>query len=82
MCIGRNTEKDKFEFDNLLLENSIGKVVWGVKIDNKWTFDSHIKDICRKAGQKQITLIINYQIILINKLSLIQVKKTLFLAEW
>ena len=47
MCIGRNTENDELEFDNLLLE-----VVLGVTIDNKLIFDSHIKNICRKAGQK------------------------------
>ena len=52
MCIGRNTENDKFKFDNLLLENSKEEVVLGVIIDNKLTFDSHIKSICRKAGQK------------------------------
>ena len=51
-CIGRNTENDKFEFDNLLLENSKEEVVLGVTIDNKLTFDSHIKSICRKVGQK------------------------------
>ena len=26
MCIGRNTENDKFQFDNLLLENSKKKL--------------------------------------------------------
>ena len=52
MCIGRNTENDKFEFDNLLLENSKEEVVLGVTIENKLTFDSHIKNICREAGQK------------------------------
>ena len=34
MCISRNTENDKFEFDNLLLENSKEDVVLGVTIDN------------------------------------------------
>ena len=52
VSIGRNTENDEFEFDNLLLENSKEEVVLGVTIDNKLTFDSHIKNICRKAGQK------------------------------
>ena len=52
MCIGTNTENDKFEFDNLLLENSKEEVVLGVTIDNKLTFHSHNKNICRKAGQK------------------------------
>ena len=49
MCIGRNNENEKFEFDNLLLENSKEEVVLGVTIDNKLTFDSHIKNFCRKA---------------------------------
>ena len=62
MRIGRNTENDKFEFDNLLLENSKEEVVLGVTIDNKLTFDSYIKNICRKTGQKLGALlrIINY----------------------
>ena len=40
MYIGRNIEKRKFEFDNLLLENSKEEDVLGVKTDNKLTFDS------------------------------------------
>ena len=51
MCIGRNTENDKFEFDNLFWENS-KEVVVGVIIDNKLIIDSYIKNVCRKAGQK------------------------------
>ena len=54
MCTGRNTENDKSEFDNLLLENSKEEVVLGVTIDNKLTFDSHIKSICRKAGKNLV----------------------------
>ena len=42
MCIGKNTEKDKFELDNLFLENS-KEVVLGATNDNKLTFDSHIR---------------------------------------
>ena len=45
--LGRNTENDKFEFGNLILENSKEDVVLGVMIDNKLTFDGHIKNICR-----------------------------------
>ena len=52
MCIGRYTKNDRFEFDNLLLENSKEEVVLGITIDNKLTFDNHIKNICRKAEQK------------------------------
>ena len=52
MSIGRNPEDDKFEFDNFLLGNSKEEVVLGITVDNKFTFDSCIKNICRKAGQK------------------------------
>ena len=52
MCIGRNNKNDKFESDNLILENSKEEVVLGITIDKKLTLDSHIKNICRKAGQK------------------------------
>ena len=52
MCIGRDTETDKFEFDNLLFENSKEEAALGVPSGSKLTFDSHFKDICRKAGQK------------------------------
>ena len=46
MWIGRNTENDNFEFDNLLSENSKEEVVLGFTIDNKLTFHSHIENIC------------------------------------
>ena len=36
----------------MCLENSKEEVILGITIDNKLTFDSHIKSICRKAGQK------------------------------
>ena len=49
ICIGRNTEKDKFGFDNLILENSKEEFVLGVTTDNKSKLDSHIENICRKA---------------------------------
>ena len=52
ICIGRNTENGKFEFDDLLKENSKEEVVLGITIDIKLTFDSHIKNVCRKADQK------------------------------
>ena len=52
MCIGKNTASDIFKFENVCLENSKEKVILGITIDNKLTFDSHIKSICRKAGQK------------------------------
>ena len=52
MCIGKNTDSDIFKFENVCLESSKEEVILGITIDNKLTFDSHIKSICRKAGQK------------------------------
>ena len=52
MCIGKNSESDIFKFENVCLENSKEEVILGITIDNKLTFDSHIKSICRKADQK------------------------------
>ena len=52
MYIGKNTECDIFKFENVCLENSKEEVILGITIDNKLTFDSHIKSMCRKAGQK------------------------------
>ena len=52
ICIGSNTENDEFEFDNLLLENSKEEVLLGIATDNKLKFDSHMKNICKKAWQK------------------------------
>ena len=57
ICIGSNTENSKFEFDNLISEKSKEEVVLGVTIDNKLTFDSHIKNIFRKAGPKRGALL-------------------------
>ena len=52
MWVGKNTENGIFKFKNVCLENSKKEVVLGITIDNKLTFDSHIKSISRKAGQK------------------------------
>ena len=52
MYIGKNTESDIFKFENVCLENSKEEVISGITIDNKHIFDSHIKSMCRKTGQK------------------------------
>ena len=69
MWIDRNTENDKFEFDNLILENS--KAVLGVTIHNKLIFDSHIKNIVGKPAKDFVHW-------LEQQTTLIQVKKSLF----
>ena len=38
------------------LNNSKDKVILGLTIDNKLSFDNHVKKICRKASQKTCTL--------------------------
>ena len=52
MCIGKNTESDIFKFENVCLENSKEEVILGMTIDNKLTFDSHIKSMCPKGWSK------------------------------
>ena len=52
MCIGKNTESDVFKFENVCLENTKEELIVGIIIDNKLSFDSHIKSMCREAGQK------------------------------
>ena len=54
MCVGRNTENDKFEFDNLLLGNSKEKVALGVTTDNKFIFDIHIKTFVEKLTKNLV----------------------------
>ena len=67
ICVGRNFENDKFEFDNLLL------VVLGVTIDNKLTFDSHMKSGSKTWCNVTFVRITNYL-----QLS----KKDLYLLDW
>ena len=52
MCIGKHTESDIFRFENICLENSKEEIILGITNDNKLTFASHIKSICREASQK------------------------------
>ena len=40
-----------FKFEKVCLENN-KEVILGITIDNKLTFNSHIKSIFLKAGQK------------------------------
>ena len=48
----KNTESDKFKFENVCLENKKKEVILGITIDNKLSFESHRKSNCRKPGQK------------------------------
>ena len=58
------TNPDKFRFscssnrdlsltiENQIIKNSKFKKLPGIKLDSKLNFNSHIHDICQKAGQK------------------------------
>ena len=65
----------KFNIEIFSLENSKEEVMLGITVDNKLTFDSHIKDICRKAGQKLSAL---------SRISpcFEQIKRNCFLKVW
>ena len=56
MCLAKSKENDTFNFGHRSLKNSKGKVILGLTIDNKLSFDNHVKKICRKASQKTCAL--------------------------
>ena len=51
MCLGKNTENETFIFKDAIMNNSKGEKILGV-IDNRLTFSSHIRELCKKASQK------------------------------
>ena len=58
MSIDKDTrDKDVFYYDNLTLKNSNEEEILEVIIDRKLTFHQHIKEMCRKAGQKLSALL-------------------------
>ena len=52
MCLWKGTENETFNFKGLVMKNSKEQTIFGVSIDNKLTFKSHIKNSCKKASQK------------------------------
>ena len=58
MSIGKGThDEDVFYSDNLTLRNTNEAEILGATIDIKFTFLQHIKNMCRKAGQKLSVLL-------------------------
>ena len=51
MFLGKNSDNDKFVFDKAHLENSNEEVILGITIDNKLTFDSHVKIYVEKLAK-------------------------------
>ena len=41
-----------FSYDNIKIKNVSEEKILGITIDNKLTFKSHLKNICKKANQK------------------------------
>ena len=52
MSLGKNKENNTFNFGNISLKNSKEEVILGLAIDNKLSFDNHVKNVCRKGSQK------------------------------
>ena len=65
MCIGRNCADDAFLHNGKKFKNSKEETILGVIIDNKLSFDSHIKRICKKAGLSGSLHFHEYQLSLI-----------------
>ena len=52
MCLGKDTRNETFIFKGLVMKNIKEQKVIGVTIDNKLTFKSHIKNLCKKSLTK------------------------------
>ena len=48
MCLGKNSNNYKFAFDSVCLENTNEKVIPGITLHNKLTFDSQLKIYVKK----------------------------------
>ena len=49
MCLGKDTANEIFIFKGLVMKNSKEQKILGVTINNKLTFKSHIKNVCKNA---------------------------------
>ena len=57
MCIGQKTDDaETLKFNNLAI-NSKEVEILGITLDRNMNFHTHIKNICRKAGQKLSALL-------------------------
>ena len=58
MCIGQNIDNaETLNFNNLAMKYSNEVEILGKKLYRSMNYHTHIKNICRKAGQKLITLL-------------------------
>ena len=47
-----SNREDSLTIENQIIKNSKFEKLLGIKLDSKLNFNSHIYDICQKAGQK------------------------------
>ena len=52
MCIGTDGENEAYAFKDVCYKSSKEEVILGINIDNKLNFDSHMRKMCKKSGQK------------------------------
>ena len=52
MCLGKDSVHKYLTFNNIVMENTEEVKILGITIDNKLSFNSHIKTLCVKASQK------------------------------
>ena len=58
MCMGKNSyDNDTLSFNEFNLKNRDYEIILGITIDRKLTFNNHIKNLCKKAGQKLSALL-------------------------
>ena len=51
--MGKNSyDNDTLSLNEFNLKNSDHEIILGIRIDRKLTFNKHIKNLCKKAGQK------------------------------
>ena len=51
-CVLEKVQGMKLIFEGLVIKNSKEQKILRVTIDNKLTFKSHIKNLCKKASQR------------------------------
>ena len=64
MCIGQKIDDaETLNFNNFAIKNSKEVEILGITLDRNMNFHTHIKNICRKAGQKLSVLLYKYVMI-------------------
>ena len=52
LTVGFQDTQSNFSYDNITIKNLSEDKILGITTDNKLTFKSHLKIICKKANQK------------------------------